>query len=341
MSGPETPALWIAWERHRRSLVLAESLQVPIEVMISDRPYLWRILLLSLRTLRLLLRRRPRLVLVQNPSLVLAAWAAVLKGPLRFRLIVDRHSNFVLQSLRLPRPVAALFHLLSRYSVRQADLTIVTNQKLERVVAAMGGRGLVLPDRIPEFKPGDRPRLAGRWAIVFISAFGADEPLAEVIDAALLLGDEFHVYVTGDTGRLPPALRDQAPPNVHFTGFLPESQYVSLLAACDAALVLTRNADTLLCGAYEATALGRPMVMSDQEALTGYFARGRVLTDNSPASLAQAVRTACQERDRLQREVRSLANELHARWLERFASVKRLVAEWSLSDPASRTAPPG
>lgn len=327
MEGPGTKAFWIAWERHRRSLVLAAAMGLPTRIMLHRGPYVRRVLALGGRTAALLWRERPALVVVQNPSLVLAALAAFLRRPLGYRLVVDRHSNLELQSLRPPYPLRLLFSVLSRYSLRRADLTIVTTPRLQTLVEAAGGRGFVLPDRLPDLGPGREPA-PGERTIVFICAFGADEPVADVIEAARLLGDGYRIHVTGNSRKLAPALRDQAPPNLEFTGFLPEPEYVALLARCDVALALTRNRDTLLCGAYEAVSLGRPLVLSAQPALTRYFYQGHVATDNSPASLARAIAEACRERERLVREVAQMREVLDQDWRRRFAELQEIVGAW-------------
>ena len=56
-----SPAVWIAWERHRRSRVLAESMGVELWEMLSGLPYALRVVVLAMRTTARLLRRRPRL----------------------------------------------------------------------------------------------------------------------------------------------------------------------------------------------------------------------------------------------------------------------------------------
>ena len=65
-----------------------------------------------------------------------------------------------------------------------------------------------------------------------------DEPVAEVLEAARRC-PELDVHVTGDPGKCPAKLREAAPPNVCFTGFLTGEDYER--AVLDADVVLARH----------------------------------------------------------------------------------------------------
>ncbi len=313
--------LWVAWERHRRSRELASRLGVELRELLASSPYLLRVAALSARTLALLLRRRPRLLIVQNPSLVLTALAVAARPALGYALVVDRHSNFKLGRLPSRAPKWRLFHALSRMTVRRADLTIVTNDHLADLVAAWGGRPFVLPDAVPSLDLATPGRPTRRPTVVCVCSHGTDEPLAEVLAAARLARSRPMIQVTGDPRRADPALVASAPDNVSFTGFLPEPEYQSLLASSDAVLCLTTQPHTLLCGAYEAVAAGRPLIVSDQEVLVAYFRRGTVATANTAAGIAAAIDEAVERGDDLRREMAEFAPELKESWRRRFAEL--------------------
>ena len=314
----EPRALWISWERHRRSRELARALSVPLVEIISDGPRLWRSASCAARTVGVLLRTRPSLLFVQNPSVQLAYLTGRLKPLLGYRLVVDRHSNFDFEDTE-----HGLFNHLSNDSIRRADLTIVTNDVIADLVERKGGRPLVLQDRLPDLhtSPQSLPGAAAR--IVYICSFLPDEPVLELLGAAGRLGEDFRIHVTGRvSSRFREAART-APANVTFTGFLAEEQYASLLAAADVVVVLTTRANTLLCGAYEGVSLGKPLVLSDQAVLRAYFRQGVVLTENTPASIEAAIRTAVGERVRLASEMDRLVPVLRADWEARFGELKR------------------
>ena len=186
---------WITWEDHRRSRELAAAFACDYIAMDSARPYVLRVLDLGWRTWRLLVRRRPRLVFIQNPSLVLAALACTLKPLLRYRLVVDRHSNFELRTLTPPAPVRFMFNRLSRWTTRGADLTIVTNETLRVLTDAWGGRGFILQDKLPALAAAPMALARPGSHLVFVCTFSEDEPVAEVLEAARRLPDGITVHV--------------------------------------------------------------------------------------------------------------------------------------------------
>jgi len=200
--------------------------------------------------------------------------------------------------------------------VRRADLTIVTNEALAALAAEWGGRPFILPDRIPRLPFRKRLALPGRQNVVFIYSQGEDEPIREVLEAAATVPN-IEVYITGNSSEAQRKYEAIVPSNVHWTGYLPEEDYQGLLASCDAVLALTTAPNTLLCGAYEAVALGKALVLSKQEALAAYFSRGRILTDHT--DLAMAIRQALDERPCLEAEMRSLRAELEESWSKRWA----------------------
>lgn len=321
--GGTSRALWLSWERHRRSRELAGALGAELCEFESRAPWAARSAALSARTVIRLFRTRPSLLIVQNPSIVLATVACLLKPLLGYRLIVDRHSNFFEETLAAPSPKFRVFHLLSRFTVRRADLTIVTNDVLKDLLESWGGRGFILPDKLPAMALARPPLPDGEQAVVFVCSHAFDEPLAEVLEAARLLGAAYRIHVTGDSRRSDARLIRSAPANVNFTGFLDEADYQSLLASSRGVLALTSQPNTLLCCAYEAVALGLPLVLSDQVVLTRYFRQGAVITDHAPAAIAAAVRRVVAEQSRLRAEVADLGRELVADWDTRFAALRR------------------
>ena len=314
------PAVWISWERHRRSRELARELSVPLFEVVSRRGSRIRSISCAFRTVALLARLRPSLLFVQNPSVQLAALASFLKPLFRYRLVVDRHSNFDFGDID-----RGLFNLLSNYGIRSADLTIVTNEAVQRLVEGKGGRAFVLQDVLPRVDAEGAAKPDGRMRVVYICSFSSDEPVEEVLEAARLLDDSVHVYVSGRIAKEFLARARNAPARVTFTGFLPEREYLALLKSADVAVALTKREHTLLCGAYESVSLRKPLVLSDHAALRSYFKKGVVLTENTPGAIAAAIRTAVADRARLSAQMNELAPELHADWSARFRKLKTLL----------------
>ena len=310
-------AIWISWERHRRSRELARALSIPLYEIISAGPRIWRRLICATRTVWLLVCARPSLLFVQNPSVQLAYIAGRLKPLLGYTLVVDRHSNFDFADTE-----HGLFNHLSNYTIRKADLTIVTNEVVAGLVEGKGGRALVLQDLLPALRPCAPAPPDARTRVVYICSFLPDEPVEEMLGAAGRLGEDFHVYVTGRATKEFEDLARSARPGLTFTGFIPEEEYVSLLCAASVVVVLTKRENTLLCGAYEGVSLRKPLVLSNQVVLREYFKKGVVLTENAPDSIEAAIRKAARERDRLGAELAELVPELKADWASRFEGLK-------------------
>ncbi len=127
------------------------------------------------------------------------------------------------------------------------------------------------------------------------------------------------------------------PPNVHLTGFLRDPDYWQLLAQATVICDLTLKPDCLVCGAYEALAVGKPMVLSENPATRDIFGPAAVLTGSSPEEIATAVRRAIEDRDRLEASALQLQKSFQERWqLEADAVWETIEAQ--LADRARPTA---
>jgi hypothetical protein len=283
-------------------------------------------LVLGARTLVLLVRRRPGVVLVQNPSLILAAFALLLRRPLRYRLLVDAHNEAVQPFKNRQRWVARL----SQWVIRRADLTIVTNRYLADQVTLQGGRPFTLPDRVPSPPAASAKELGGSFNVVLVATFDSDEPCAEVFTA--VAGTGLQLYVTGNYRKLDPALAAAAPANVHFTGFLDEQAYWSLLRGADAIVDLTLKENCLVCGSYEALALSKPMLLSDNPAGRELFGPSALFTDNTSADIRRALARLRAERASLESAAQRKRIELTELW-NSAAHALRLIIESSRSNP--------
>ena len=276
---------------------------------------------LLLRTVLTLLRQRPRLVLVQNPSMVLALFMVAVGRVSNIRVVVDAHNEGVAPFSPRLRWLSPLYALVQHWAHR----TIVTNEALARIVRANRGRPVVLPDRLPGFERVQSRGLKGRYNFVYICTFAKDEPFREVIGAGRLLDKDTVIYITGRHERAGLG-GGRMPENVVLTGFIPEQAYVDLLFSSNGVIDLTLMQDCLVCGAYEAVALGKPMVLSDTRALRAYFREGAVYTDSTGEGIAHAVRTVIRDEGRLKEEVRRLSRTLREEWKQQHEHLLRALA---------------
>jgi glycosyltransferase involved in cell wall biosynthesis len=322
----EKKSIWITWEKHRRTEELAEAVGAKLYVL-EHNPTIGRYFVLIARTLMLIHKERAQIVFSQNPSLILAFLLCYFKRFYGFCCVVDRHSNFKLDTLNSKRIKWIIFHMLSRYSVRKADLTIVTNKYLQDLVISWGGVGYILPDRLPNLKLGNRIQLQSKVNIVLISTFSADEPIKEIVKAVRKVNKEWQIFITGDftSYRYKHELMRDLPNNVRLTGYIPEKEYQSLIMSANLLVVLTVNDHTLNCGSYEGVSLGIPMVLSDTKAIRDYFTRGVIYTRPNSNSIAGSIQIAISQLDHLNAEIKLLRKELLRNWENDFSSMIKIV----------------
>jgi hypothetical protein len=143
------------------------------------------------------------------------------------------------------------------------------------------------------------PRTTQQFCCVIISTYERDEPLAELFLAADIVGDQFRFFVTGNSKKLAADLMKRVPGNVTLTGFLKERAYWQLLVDADAVIDLTTMDNCLVCGAYEATSLGKPLLLSRSQASLDCFGAIAIHTENDADSIAINLRVLRREaRDR-------------------------------------------
>ncbi|MDQ3000758.1 MAG: hypothetical protein M3Y08_05810 [Fibrobacterota bacterium] len=330
---PSMPGrIWIAWERQRRSLNLAERLSARLFLCI-DEDKGWKRYPLSIRkTVAELRGQRGRTVMVQNPSMVLAALACMLKKAFGYTLVVDRHSNFSFLAGANAGLKRRLSDLLSDYTLRYADLTIVTNAELRARVERAGGRGFVLPDPFPDLSgswdgtfPEPRPNAAPK-EILFVSSWAFDEPIAQTIEACRRLQGKVIVRITGKMKPEYSRLMAGAPSNFIPTGFLSDRDYFSLMSGCDAVMAVTNRAATLVCGGYEGVVMGKPLILGDSLALRDYFDSGCIYTDGTANDLEARIRGLATELPMLREGIRALYEKRRTEWDERLANLETILA---------------
>ncbi len=315
--------IWITWENQRRNRELSRALNAGFyELKEIDRIKnpVKKYALGILKTIRVLLMEQPSLVFCQNPSLILSAFLTTIRKFGRFKVVVDAHNA----GLFPMEGRSYLLGILSRYIQRNADLVLVTNQGLQEHVEKNGGRAFILPDKIPAIPMRPPRKLSGGFNLLFICSYGQDEPYEQVFEAARRLGMKVHVYVTGNHSKknIDPS---SVPENVTLLGYVSENEYVEMLYSVDATIDLTTRENCLVCGAYEAVAVGKPQILSDTNALRGYFRKGAVYTAHTTQAIADSIIELVSEKDRLKKEAMELKPLLQDEWEKRRLDLERLL----------------
>jgi len=281
----------------------------------------------SVATLRTLSRDRPELVLVAVPPIFAAIPVWMYTRRTRTRFVIDAHTGiFEHARWRWLLP-------MTRALFRRADAVVVTGQHLQGVVESWGARATVIGDVPVHFPEGRAPAECGAPRIVVVNTFSLDEPVGELLSAAASLPD-VRFFVTGDCRHARAEWLKSAPDNVTFTGFIPEEDYAGLLRAADAIVVLTTHDHTMQRGAYEALALGKPLVTSDWGLLRETFSRGTVHVANTAEAIADGIRRVLADAKHLAVEMQILRHEREALFSTRLDDLLRLVGE----DPSRRRA---
>lgn len=315
------PGMFLTWERHQRTRSLVARLGLTLREVVVPGPRYRRYWGQIAGTLRHLRRERPPLVILQNPSLVLnvlvLCWRALTRA--KFTLVMDAHNEAV-------EPVIVtwkLWRALAAWAVRRADFTIVTNRFLAEKVVQLGGRPLVLADPVPAVAPAAARTLASDepLRLLVIATYAKDEPIAEILEAARAVQGQIEFHFTGNFRKLPESVLASVPSNVKFLGFLAEPDYWEHMRNAHAVLDFTLMEDCLVCGAYEAVAVGRPMLLSDTRALKDYFRLGALYSPAEPGAIAAAARRLRTEYDQLNEQIVELRTLLQTEWSAQAAAV--------------------
>ncbi|HEX7343114.1 MAG TPA: glycosyltransferase [bacterium] len=279
-----------------------------------------RYLLMTLHTLGLVLKRRPRLIFVMNQPVFLPLTVFLLSFILRFRYVIDSHSGL----FNKPRWSWSL--PLMKFAYRRSLFSIVTNQRHRDLVASWGTRVEILGALLLSDEPAVRFQRPEKPCFVVIGTFAEDEPTAEILQACRQM-PEVRFYITGALKNSPTKLVDDAPANVAFTDFQPRANYVGLVQAMDGAIILVKHDNVMQRGAYEATSWGIPIITSDWPILRESFNQGALFVDNTPSSIVKAVRELLQRPEQFKREVTNLLNERHRNWEVQISRIKSFISE--------------
>jgi len=289
----EQQILWIDWGRHLRTQTLSQRLGVALEEISFNGPRLWRYYRSIRQTLAALQDKRPKVVIATIPSIVLGFLLLFLRRWYRFKLVADAHYVGVkaIDDSRLMQGLLNFFNA-------RADLVIVTNESHARFLAGLGARTYVCQDPLPQIPVAGSSVSAGERSVLLISSFDRDEPYEAAFQAfSSLQTDGLTLLVSGNYRKAEGDLSRF--PWVRLLGFLPTEDYYGYLRSASVIMDLTTLEDCLVCGAYEALAAGKPLVVSRTTALGEYFGDAVILTDNTSEAIRASVLRAFAQRDQL------------------------------------------
>lgn len=231
--------------------------------------------ILALRTAVAVLRRRPRAVVVVAPPFVAPLVAVPISRLIGAKVAIDVHSGAIVdRKWRWSLPIL-------RVVARAAHAVIVTLPSLSGAFARTGTPVHVVPDPLPDLRPSGGVEIDPEL-VVAICGWGSDEPIEALVSAAEKR--TWRLVLTGS-----PRFKPKVGDNVSLAGFMPNQAYVDLVASAAVVVVLTNRDETLLSGAWEAIALGRPLVISGTSALRSTFSGFVDFVDNDSDSIAGGI----------------------------------------------------
>lgn len=291
----------INWcKHHGRSESLARKLQIQdfyIYPNIDNFPL--RYLMSMVKTIKILIRLKPRSVIVMQPPSISLFLIFVLSKFMDFRIIGDLHTGVFLDP-KWKWSKKAVMKLLAG-----DNCAVVTNANLEEVLLSHGVRNTVILDDLIEIYPEalDIPNsLASKYKIAHNAyvlvplSYAFDEPL-ESLTTAIRRSPDLTWVLTGDA---PQSFTSRAPKNVVFTGYVTNSEYRSLLLSARAVVALTTQESTMQRAGYEALCASKPLLISRKSVLVEYFGDSAVYVDNSSFSIQEQIHTLIQDYQKYQ-----------------------------------------
>ena len=273
------------------------------------------------RTWYILFRQQYTVVYVTNPPIFAALCVALACLIMRTAYIMDTHSP-ALYSLKWSWTVP-----LQRLVARGALVNIVDQDRYRHLFERWQARAFVMerpPVSTELLRTAHAAPLDESFSITVVNTFAVDEPLEPVLDAARMLPD-VRFDILGDVAKAPSHLLDDAPNNVFFLGYLHKTDYWSQLGKCHAVMALTTYPHSLLGGAQEGLAAGKPLILSRQPALEEYFYRGTVFTDHTAESVVGSVQAVQEREAQLRDEISELYSVVCQSWNMRLAELWTLI----------------
>lgn len=278
--------IFISWEAHTRSRSISKALNVELFEIVVSGNNIRRYFISTIKTVLLVRKVDPSVIIIQNPSIVLAVIILLFFSRHR-KIIMDAHNAAIY-------PLEGRHEILNRFAwflLRKSDLVIVTNDALHHKVNTIGATPFVLSDPIPTppvTTEKTERKSSKKFEVVFICTWAPDEPYLEFLAAAKLLTNEpIEIKITG---RPPEGIRTQSMPNnLELTGFVSELEYWELLKSAAVIVDLTTRENCLVCGAYEAAAVGVPCVISDSVVARRTFRSGYIFVENRASEIAKGI----------------------------------------------------
>jgi hypothetical protein len=215
---------------------------------------------------------------------------------------------------------------LQRFLSRFAVINVVDQERFKQLFETWGAKAVALESPPKHVPPNvSSPVDPSYFDIIVVNTFAEDEPVTPILEAAMQLPPTVRFFITGDTARARPEVIANPPPNVTFTGYLWREEYWKRVNSSRVVMALTTYPYSLLQAAHEGLVLKKPLVLSNQPALTEYFPKGAVFVENTAASIVAGVKAAQEKEAQLSKELAALSEEHQERWDRNFKQLSTLL----------------
>ena len=236
-------------------------LRAKLYLLTGAPPYLRQVA----NTIRAILWNKPKLVIAELPQGPLLLPLSILKFILRFKLVVDVHTAFLVyddwKGVLLNKPFTPL--------LQSADLIIVHNSEIFKLLPKRLTKRAILvydPPRklIKSQDESDYILLPASWR--------SDEPLEYILEEFLAANIKAPLVVTGDYKRREHLYHKyRNAPHIVFTGYLNNEEYLTILSRAKAVIVTTTREYTLLSAGWEAIYAEKIAIVSETKTLKNLF----------------------------------------------------------------------
>lgn len=316
--------IWGTPDQGPRSRVMANKLGFDVHYVQTSLPRgsLYaplKYVIQAFKTMIYLFRTHPQVIFVQSPPLFAAFFVYLYCAMSGNKFIVDAHSAAFSDFWwgRMPT-------WLNRLVARKAVTTMVTNEHMQQLIQKLGGHALILRDVPTTFHVRGKYPVEGMFNIALVNTFAPDEPLDEVLKAAVEI-PEVHFYITGKLKQSNAEIVNQAPSNVHFTDFLSNADFYNLLNTAQAVMCLTTRNHTMQRGACEALSLGKPIITSNWPLLRTYFNKGTMHVENNAENIRQGILKMQKDLRSFEQGIKALQVDQQQEWQEKITTLVSLI----------------
>lgn len=308
-----------------RTATYARLLNAPVfyvHYLLYKRPYVapFKYVAQALKTFLVLFQERPKFVYITNPPVFAPLCVFIYSKLTGTRYIMDTHSPALFSrrwGWTLP---------LQRFLMKHAYMNLTDQQRFKDLFEEWGARAIILekPPKNVSDKTFKNIADSGKFDITVVNTFAVDEPVDIILEAARQL-PEAHFYILGDKKLADPADLKNAPANVTFTDYLLGDDYWNRIYSSRALMSLTTYPYSLLAGAQDGAALGKPLLLSKQPTLEEMFPKGAVFFENTAEGIVSGVKEAMAREQEIAKEVVEIVEFQANRWQRNFDELVQMI----------------